>query len=96
MLQMGCSRLSADFGNVGQKDTALGVAVCSDPGNLAPLTPCWRSGIGTGALLFDLSGDRVGNARIKTVRKQQDTSTGQRHRTKKSAFPGQRSALRIQ
>jgi hypothetical protein len=87
MLQMGCSRLSADFGNVGQKDTALRVAKRGDPGNLAPLMPGWRNGIGTSALLFDCSGDRIGNARIKTVRKQQDTFAGQRHRTKKKRVP---------
>ncbi|CAE6839116.1 hypothetical protein R69746_06833 [Paraburkholderia aspalathi] len=85
MLQVGCSRFSADFGNVGKKDTALGVAVRCDPGDLAPLLPDWRGGISRSALLVDRVADRFGNARIETVRKQQDTSGGQG--TKKKRAP---------
>jgi hypothetical protein len=85
MLQVRCNRFSADFGNVEKKDTALGVAVRRDPGDLAPLLPDWRGGISRSALLVDRVADRFGNSRIETVRKQQDTSGGQG--TKKKRAP---------
>jgi hypothetical protein len=65
-----CGSVSAVLGYVGKENAAIRIAVLRDLGNLAPRTPCWRSGIYSGTFLGNRVADRFGYALIKTVWKQ--------------------------